>query len=94
MLSMQQVLDIGTKMGVDRDRDIKGAIKFQLKYPLINLTKAQIIRRGIDLGVDYSMSVSCYRANTDLAACGECDSCVYRRQGFLDSGVDDAPVYY
>lgn len=64
-----------------------------IECPLIALTKAEIIRTGLDLGVDYSLSVSCYQADQSGAACGVCDSCRLRRQGFYDAGVADPTRY-
>ncbi len=65
----------------------------KLEAPLINLTKADIIRTGMELGVDYSRTVSCYQADAEGRACGQCDSCRLRRQGFLDLGVPDPTRY-
>jgi 7-cyano-7-deazaguanine synthase len=61
--------------------------------PLIDMSKAEIIRAGIDLGIDYSWTVSCYQADSEGRACGVCDSCRFRRKGFEDSGVED-PTHY
>ena len=61
--------------------------------PLINMTKAEIIRAGIDLGVDYAQTVSCYQASAKGLACGRCDSCRLRRQGFLEAGIEDPTRY-
>lgn len=61
--------------------------------PLIEMTKAEIIRRGAALGVDYSLTVSCYQADADGRACGVCDSCRIRRKGFEDAGVSDPTRY-
>ena len=65
----------------------------RIDAPLIELSKAQIIRRGIDLGVDYALTVSCYRADGQGRACGRCDSCRLRREGFAAAGVDDPTRY-
>lgn len=61
--------------------------------PLIDLTKAEIIRRGSALGVEYGLTVSCYQADADGRACGVCDSCRLRREGFAAAGVDDPTSY-
>jgi 7-cyano-7-deazaguanine synthase len=61
--------------------------------PLIDLGKAGIIRMGTDLGVDYSLTVSCYQADGDGRACGKCDSCRLRREGFTDAGISDPTSY-
>lgn len=65
----------------------------QIHTPLIALSKADIIRQGIELKVDYSQTVSCYQADDEGFACGKCDSCRLRHQGFVDAGVKD-PTYY
>ena len=61
--------------------------------PLIHLTKAEIIRRGVELGVDYSLTTSCYDPDADGRACGRCDSCLLRQRGFADAGVSDPTRY-
>ena len=61
--------------------------------PLIDLTKAEIIRAGSELGVDYSLTVSCYQADADGRACGACDSCLIRKAGFAAAGVPDPTRY-
>jgi 7-cyano-7-deazaguanine synthase len=64
-----------------------------LHTPLIDLSKADIIRRGSELGVDYSITVSCYQADADGLACGVCDSCRFRRDGFAAAGMLDQTLY-
>ncbi len=66
---------------------------FKLHAPLIDLSKAQIIRLGHDLGVDYASTVSCYQADSEGRACGLCDSCRFRREGFATAGLPD-PTHY
>jgi len=66
---------------------------FKIHAPLISLTKAQIIQRGIALGVDYSATVSCYQADGEGRACGKCESCRLRREGFAAAGVADPTRY-
>ncbi|WP_066803264.1 7-cyano-7-deazaguanine synthase QueC [Moraxella oblonga] len=61
--------------------------------PLQHLSKAQTLKLGLSLGVDYGQTVSCYQADTNGRACGVCDSCTLRRQGFIDAGVDDPTRY-
>ena len=61
--------------------------------PLIDLTKAQIITKGTELGVDYAMTHSCYDPDETGGACGRCDSCVLRRNGFNDAGIPDPTRY-
>lgn len=65
----------------------------KIETPLMSLTKAQIIHMGLTLGVDYSFTVSCYQADSDGRACGQCDSCRLRQQGFAEAGVDDPTRY-
>lgn len=64
-----------------------------INTPLINLTKAEIIQAGLSAGVDYSQTVSCYQADDAGRACGQCDSCRLRKQGFLEAGVQDPTRY-
>ena len=61
--------------------------------PLIHMSKAQIVREGVRLGVDYSLTVSCYQADAQGVACGLCDSCRLRREGFVSAGVPDPTRY-
>ena len=82
----QHMARLATKAGVD-------GRQMTIRTPLIDLTKAQIIRRGIDLGVDYSMTVSCYQADGAGRACGVCDSCRIRMEGFRAAGVSDPTLY-
>jgi 7-cyano-7-deazaguanine synthase len=72
---------------------VEGRQRLKIHTPLIRLTKAQIIRRGLDLGVDYSLTSSCYDPDTTGAACGRCDSCLLRLKGFAENGVRD-PIRY
>src|SRR3954454_20649648 len=66
---------------------------FTIHAPLVHLTKAQIIRHGIDLGVDYAMTHSCYDPDAQGRACGHCDSCILRKKGFVEAGVPDPTAY-
>lgn len=84
--AFQQVINLATKMSVEG-----GSI--ELKTPLIDLSKAEIIKTGVRLGVDYSITVSCYQADAEGRACGRCDSCRFRKQGFVDAGIDDPTSY-
>lgn len=79
--------NLATKAGVE------GRQKLKIHTPLIHLSKAQIIRKGLDLGVDYSLTHSCYDPAADGAACGQCDSCLLRLKGFQEAGLTD-PVKY
>jgi len=68
-------------------------VTFRVHAPLLHLTKAEIILRGVELGVDYALTHSCYDPTPDGLACGRCDSCVLRRRGFADAGVPDPTRY-
>jgi 7-cyano-7-deazaguanine synthase len=72
---------------------VEGRQPVRLHAPLLHLTKAQIIRRGLDLGVDYSLTSSCYDPSPAGLACGRCDSCLLRLRGFAENGVSD-PIGY
>ena len=77
---------LATKSGVEGQ-------PIQIETPLIDITKAEIIKLGNSLGVDYRMTVSCYQADTHGAACGKCDSCRLRKQGFIEADLPDSTVY-
>jgi 7-cyano-7-deazaguanine synthase len=79
----ETMANLATKAGVE------GAQRLRIHTPLIQLTKAQIIRRGIELGVDYALTSSCYDPSLDGAPCGGCDSCILRQKGFAEAGVED-----
>jgi len=64
-----------------------------IKAPLMHLSKSEIVKRGTELGIDYSETVSCYQADAQGRACGQCDSCRFRRQGFVDAGLVDPTRY-
>ncbi|MBV1931474.1 MAG: 7-cyano-7-deazaguanine synthase QueC [Porticoccaceae bacterium] len=66
---------------------------FHIHTPLISMTKAEIIKQGVDLGVDYSLTVSCYQASSGGLACGRCDSCQIRQQGFAEAQIPDPTRY-
>jgi len=68
---------------------VQGQRRLRIHAPLISWTKAQIIRRGLELGVDYSLTVSCYDPNSTGQPCGHCDSCLLRRRGFEEVGISD-----
>ena len=79
--------NLATKAGVEGEKLLK------IHTPLIDLTKAEIIQKGIQLGVDYSLTHSCYDPDDQGNACGLCDSCQLRLKGFREAGMDD-PVRY
>jgi 7-cyano-7-deazaguanine synthase len=72
---------------------VEGQQRLRIHTPLIHLSKAQIIQRGLELGVDYGLTHSCYDPNPDGASCGQCDSCLLRLKGFKEAGVADPIVY-
>jgi len=84
--AFQQVILRGTRSGIEQGEP-------RIVAPLVQLSKADIIRKGIELGVDYSMTHSCYDPGVDGLACGHCDSCILRRRGFEEAGVTD-PTHY
>jgi 7-cyano-7-deazaguanine synthase len=84
--SFQKLANLATKAGVE-------GTHFTIHTPLIHLSKAEIIKTGIALGVDYQRTVSCYSADTQGRACGECDACRLRKTGFLDAGLQDVTRY-
>jgi 7-cyano-7-deazaguanine synthase len=84
--AFERMAQLATKIGVE------GA-PLRIHTPLISLGKAQIIRMGLDLGVDYTETVSCYQADAAGAACGVCDACRLRRAGFEQAGVADSTRY-
>jgi len=84
--AFERMASLATKAGVE-GRPIR------VRAPIIDMTKAQIVREGIRLGVDHSMTVSCYQADIDGRACGRCDACRIRREGFAAAGVADPTRY-
>jgi 7-cyano-7-deazaguanine synthase len=84
--AFEHLATLATKAGVEGAR-------FQVHTPLIALSKADIIRRGMALGVDFGMTVSCYQATSSGEACGHCDSCRLRHEGFRAAGVTDPTRY-
>ncbi len=84
--AFERLANLATKAGVE------GSV-FKVHAPLIEMSKAEIIRTGSGLGVDYALTVSCYQADADGVACGVCDSCRLRAAGFHDAGVPDPTRY-
>ncbi|MBT5810327.1 MAG: 7-cyano-7-deazaguanine synthase, partial [Rhodospirillaceae bacterium] len=89
--AFQTMANLATKAGVE------GTGSLTIHTPLIDRTKAQIIQTGLDLGVDYAMTTSCYDPDPDPggdgAACGHCDACLLRLKGFEDAGLNDPATY-
>jgi 7-cyano-7-deazaguanine synthase len=86
LAAFEHLAGLATRAGVQGQR-------FRIHAPLLKLTKAEIIRRGLDLGVDYALTTSCYDPDTDGCACGRCDACVLRLEGFAANGVCDPGRY-
>jgi 7-cyano-7-deazaguanine synthase len=84
--AFEALANLATKAGVEGGR-------FHIHAPLIDLDKAEIIRRGVALGVDYAQTVSCYVADERGRACGRCDACRFRAKGFREAGIADPTVY-
>lgn len=85
--AFETMANLATRAGVE------GHQRLAVHAPLMHLTKAQIIRVGIDLGVDYGLTSSCYDPAPDGAPCGQCDSCQLRRKGFRENGIEDPLTY-
>lgn len=86
IVAFENLAALATRAGVEGQR-------FAVHTPLIDLKKSEIIRRGTALGVDYGLTVSCYQADLEGRACGRCDSCRLRGQGFIDAGLADPTRY-
>jgi 7-cyano-7-deazaguanine synthase len=86
LAAFEALANVATKAGVEGKR-------FRLHAPLLYLSKAAIIRRGVALGVDYAMTVSCYQADAEGQACGRCDACRLRAAGFAAAGIPDPTRY-
>jgi 7-cyano-7-deazaguanine synthase len=84
--AFERLANLGTKAGVEGGR-------FRIHAPLLHMTKAEIIRAGVDAGVDFSLTHSCYDPTPDGLACGACDSCRLRRRGFEAAGIPDPTRY-
>lgn len=82
----EKMANLATKAGVEGNR-------LSIHTPLLKMTKAEIIRAGAEMGVDYSITHSCYDPSSDGKACGKCDSCIIRRKGFESAGVKDPTSY-
>jgi 7-cyano-7-deazaguanine synthase len=81
--AFERVANLGTKAGV------QGALRFRVRAPLLGMTKGQIVARAAELGLDFSLTSSCYDPSDDGIACGSCDSCLLRQKGFREAGLTD-----
>lgn len=85
--AFQKMANLATKIGVEHAARNEPAIR--IHAPLMHMSKAQIIRRGIELGVDYGLTHSCYDPHLDGRPCGQCDACLLRAAGFREAGIED-----
>jgi 7-cyano-7-deazaguanine synthase len=85
--AFEKLANLATKAGVE------GKMSFRIHTPLINMTKGEIIRKGVELGIDYGITHSCYDPSVYGEACGACDSCLWRKKGFREAGVPDPTKY-
>ena len=85
--AFERMANLATKAGVE------GKTKLKIRTPLIHMTKAEIIRKGVEFGIDFSLTLSCYDPSSNGLACGECDSCIIRKQGFKEAGIIDPTKY-
>ena len=85
--AFERMANLATRAGVE------GSFKIKIHTPLIRMSKVEIIRKGLELGVDYGLTHSCYDPDTFGNACGRCDSCLLRKKGFAEAGVDDPTKY-
>jgi 7-cyano-7-deazaguanine synthase len=85
--AFERMANLATKAAVE------GEVRIRIQTPLIHMTKAQIIQKGTKLGVDYSLTHSCYDPTPDGKSCGQCDSCLLRKKGFKEAGVPDPTKY-
>ena len=85
--AFQNMANLATKAAVERETRVK------IRTPLIAMSKADIIKRGIELGLDYGITHSCYDPSPDGKACGRCDSCLLRKRGFREASIPDPTIY-
>ena len=86
--AFEKMANLATKTGVTKEAILK------IKTPLIHLSKAEIIKTGVNLGVDYSLTLSCYDPDEQGRSCGRCDSCLHRIKGFKGAGIKDPTPYF
>ena len=85
--AFEYIAKLATRSGVQQN-------DFRISTPLISMSKSEIIKCGIRLGLDYSLTVSCYQADDEGKACGVCDACRFRQQGFKEANIADPTLYY
>jgi 7-cyano-7-deazaguanine synthase len=86
LAAFEKLANLATRRAVEGE-------PIEVKAPIVRMSKAEIVRRGHDLGVDFSLTVSCYNADAEARACGQCDSCRFRREGFAGAGIPDPTRY-
>ncbi len=86
LAAFERLANLATKRAVEGE-------PLRIEAPIVSMTKGEIVRRGHELGVDYSLTVSCYNADAEGRACGRCDSCRFRREGFAAAGLPDPTRY-
>ncbi|MCK4766819.1 MAG: 7-cyano-7-deazaguanine synthase QueC [Desulfobacula sp.] len=86
--AFEKMANLATKTGVTKEAILK------IETPLIHLSKAEIIKTGDKLGVDYALTISCYDPDSNGKSCGRCDSCLHRIKGFKEAGIKDPTIYY
>jgi 7-cyano-7-deazaguanine synthase len=84
--AFERMANMATKAGIE------GLTQLKIRTPLISMTKAEIIKKGLELGVDYGMTHSCYDPSPEGNSCGGCDSCLIRKKGFAEAGIPDPAV--
>jgi 7-cyano-7-deazaguanine synthase len=85
--AFEKMANLATKAGVE------SKVQLSIRTPLINLSKAEILTLGSEMGIDYSITHSCYDPSPEGLACGTCDSCIFRKKGFIESGIKDPTGY-
>ena len=91
--SFERTANLATKAGVEAAAANDPSPAFRIVAPLMDLTKAQIIARGLELGVNYALTVTCYDPSPEGVACGRCDACLLRLRGFDENGIADPAPY-
>jgi 7-cyano-7-deazaguanine synthase len=86
LAAFEKLANLATRRAVEGE-------PIEVKAPIVQMSKAEIVRRGHELGVDFSLTVSCYNADAEGRACGQCDSCRFRREGFAGAGIEDPTRY-
>lgn len=86
LAAFEKLANLATRRAVEGE-------PIEVKAPIVQMTKADIVRRGHELGVDFALTVSCYNADAEGRACGQCDSCRFRREGFAGAGLPDPTRY-